>query len=232
MILSAEWGDGAARLAAQAGTKPLQGTTLALCSLPGVHAWEVNIMRVSDIVLRGVLCAPWLFACGESDDTVQESDADADFASYRTFALATPPASGAQQIPGGDEGNLNYINDQVKKNLESLGLTEDASGSPDVIAFSLISTKDATDLSWNCLPEYWYGNWDWSFDPCALMAPLYTSYESGTFAVGLVDPQLAKVVFGGVGEQALVGSENAIQRSVEADVDNIFKAYPAVQTGN
>ena len=189
-------------------------------------------MRVSEIVLRGFVCGACLMGCDESGDTEKRADPDADFASYRTFALASAPASGAQNMPGEVQGNLKVINDALKKNLEGLGLSEDTSGNPDVIAFSLISTKAQTGLSWSCLPDSWYGNWDWSFDPCALMSSLYPEYEEGTFAVGLVDPKLSKVVFAGVGEEALEGDENDNQRDVDGDVDDIFESYPSAQSGN
>ena len=190
-------------------------------------------MRVSEVVLRVVFCGALLGACSDSDDVVEQVDPQADFASYKTFALATAPASGAQDIPGGVAGNLKLIDNEMKKRLEDLGLSEvDADADPDVVAFSLISTKTNTGLSWSCLPEYWYGNWDWSFDPCAVLAPSYTEYKSGSFGAGLVDPQLQRAVFGGVAEGALVGSEGDIQRLVESDVKAIFNGYPQTQSGN
>ncbi len=189
-------------------------------------------MRVSDIVLRAVVCGACLAGCDDSGDTSERSDPEADFASYKTFSLASAPTSGAQSIPGEERSNLKVIEDALKKNLESLGLREDTSGNPDVIAFSLISTKAQTGLSWSCLPDSWYGNWNWSFDPCELMSSLYPEYEEGTFAVGLVDPKRGKVVFSGVGEEALVGDENDIQRDVEGDVNEIFKGYPSDQSGS
>ena len=185
------------------------------------------------IVLRAVLCGALLGACSDSTDVVAEADQDAGFASYKTFALAQPPSGGAQNIPGDVAGNLKLINNEMIEQLEGLGLSEvDASGDPDVVAFSLISTRTQTNLSWSCLPEYWYGNWPWSFDPCPVLAAGYPSYASGTFAVGLVDPQLESAVFGGVAKDALVGSEGDIQRLVESNVKAIFKDYPETRPAN
>ena len=190
-------------------------------------------MRVSENVLRGVMCGALLGACTESDDVVvQNSDPAADFASYKTFAFAQPPATGAQSIPSSDSDNLSLINDEAKSQLEKLGLSEvDASSNPDVVVFSLISTKTKTNLSWNCLPAYWYGNWEWSFDPCSILSNGYDEFAGGTFAVGLVDPVLGATVFGGIAENALVGSENDMQRLIDGAVDTIFKSYPKDQTG-
>lgn len=190
-------------------------------------------MELSEFVLRGIMCGALLGACSDSEDVVEEADPDADFASYKTFALASPPDGGAQDIPGSVAGNLKTINSDMREQLRDLGLSEvDASADPDVIAFSLISTKKQTDLSWSCLPEYWYGNWAWSFDPCPVLASGYPDYAGGTFAVGLVDPALGRAVFGGVAEDALVGSEGDIQRLIDGAVDEIFKGYPKDQAGN
>jgi hypothetical protein len=196
-------------------------------------------MRVNGSVLRLIMCGAMLAACSDdSDDVVvrAHTDPNADFASYKTFAFTTvaDADAGTLEIPGDVSANLAVVNSAVKDQLEQEGLTEVAADeSPDVLAFSLSSTRDETARSWVCAPGYWYGYWDDGYgDPCAVMEPTYTEYTEGTVAVGLIDPALGRTVFGGVAKGVIEGDENDIQREVDSAVEKIFDDYPKDQTGD
>lgn len=183
-------------------------------------------------LLRAVVCVAALGACSDDDDdvVVERADPNADFTSYQTFAFAQAPEGGTS-IPSGVSANLGIANNDMKEELEDLGLTEvDPSDNPDLIAFSLASTDNVTDLYWSCVPGYWYGYWDWSYDPCSVVSPYYDSYTVGTLVVGLVDPALEKVVFGGAAKNVLDGSD--IADEINDAVEQIFDDYPADQTGS
>jgi hypothetical protein len=189
-------------------------------------------MQRHGVLLSVMLASTLSNGCEDSDDVVEYADSQADFASYKTFAF-TPAPSGAADLPNEVQSSLDVVNSELKKQLEEQGLTEvNVSASPDVVVFSLESTKDSSALSWSCVPGYWYGYWPWTYDPCSVMAPSYDEYKSGSIAVGLVDPALQRVVFGGVAESVVVGSGNDIQRLVDGAVDDIFKDYPSDQTGS
>jgi hypothetical protein len=178
-----------------------------------------------------------LAACSDDDDDLvvdERSDPNADFTSYKTFAFVVAPEdAGVLDIPDDVSSNLSVVRDAVKGQLEQEGLTEVARGEdPDVLAFNLASTNDVTALSWDCAPGYWYGYWGFAGDPCATLEPYYDQYTEGTVAVGLIDPSLNKVVFGGVAKGVIDGDENDIQREVDEAVEKIFDDYPRDQTGS
>jgi hypothetical protein len=180
-------------------------------------------------ILSAALCAAALCACSDDDDVVVErADPDADFTSYKTFAISD---NSSVAIPSGVAANLAQANDAITTQLENLGLTEvDASADPDLIAFSLASTDVDAALSWSCVPGYWYGYWDWSYDPCSVVSPYYDSYTVGTLVVGLVDPVLEKTVFGGVAQSIL--DDSNVDDDIDDAVEDIFDAYPSDQTGS
>jgi hypothetical protein len=186
-------------------------------------------------VLPAIACAAVLCACDDDDgvDVVAErADPNADFTAYKTFAFAEAQDGGTVNIPSGIAANLSTANNEIKTQLEALGLNEvDANASPDLFAFSLASTNEQAALSWTCVPGYWYGYWDWSYTPCSVVSPYYDEYTVGTLVVGLVDPALEKTVFGGVAQDVVDGTTDANDDIVDA-VDDIFEDYPVDQTGN
>lgn len=185
-------------------------------------------------LLGALVCATALCACSDDDNddvVVERADPNADFTSYKTFAFAQAQDGGTVNIPSGVAANLSSANNDIKAELENLGLTEvDPSANPDLFAFSLASTDEQTALSWSCAPGYWYGYWDWSYNPCSYISPYYEEYTVGTLVVGLVDPALQRTVFGGVAKAVLDGSSS--DDEIRDAVDDIFDDYPADQTGS
>ncbi len=192
-------------------------------------------VRTMAMVLGTMLCA-----CGDDDITVREfADPNANFASYTTFAFV---ATGASQNPSATTqvatpaevaSNLQQVNDAMRSQLEDLGLTEVAANeNPDLNAFSLISTRDQTAVSWDCAPGGWYGYWAWSFNPCPLITSVYDEYVEGTVTLGLIDPALNKVVFGGVARGIIEEDESNTKKEIDKAVREIFDRYPRGQTGD
>lgn len=120
----------------------------------------------------------------------------------------------------------------MRAQLEALGLTEvTVDESPDLRAFSLISTRDETGYSWECAPGGWYGYWGFGFNPCGVIAPVYDEYVDGTVTLGLVDPKLQKVVFGGVATGVIEEDERHTDDEINKAVREIFDRYPETDAG-
>ena len=194
-------------------------------------------VRTMAIVLGAIAM---LGACGDDDDIVVRtySDPNANFTSYKTFAFATTGASQntsatTQAAPPAEvASNLEQVNDEIRAQLEDLGLTEVAADeNPDLNAFSLISTRETTGLTWDCVPGGWYGYWAWSVDPCPVIQPSYDTFVAGTVTLGLIDPVLNKAVFGGVARGIVEEDEKNTKKEIDKAVREIFDRYPSGQTG-
>jgi len=195
---------------------------------------------ISVSVLGGSLL---MTACNDDNDEPNDtvttrSSATADFKSIKTFAISdkdSVPSSVAKVIPSSVGTNLDAVNDAVRNALEDQGLTEvNNDDHPDVVAFSLAATSNQQALSWDCVDGYWYGYWAYSWDPCAWLEPVYTEYTQGSVVIGLADPTQESVVFGGLIQGALdesLDSEESQQR-LQDDVNQVFDAYPADQSGS
>ena len=82
--------------------------------------------------------------------------------------------------------------------LQKRGLTEVAAdANPDLNLFSISATRGMTGTYWECAPGYYWYGWTYIYDPCAWMVPINFYYTEGTVVVGVADPKLQKVVFGG-----------------------------------
>jgi hypothetical protein len=189
------------------------------------------LLKHARVAVLSVYCMT-LFACDDDDEYVEAaSNSTADFTAYKTFAIST--AGGTVAVPASVATNLGVVNDAIQTQLQDLGLTEvDLSQSPDLIAFSLASTEETAAFSWNCVPGYWYGYWDWSYTPCGWIDPIYDEYTVGTVVIGLTDPAIEQVVFGGVMQEVLDGqSTDEITDDINDGVENVFDEYPSNQTG-
>jgi hypothetical protein len=173
------------------------------------------------------------FACSddEPEDTIDTTvNPDADFSQYRTFAFVGPDdvaTSTARQIPDAVAVNLDMVNQSMRDELTRRGLVEvSPDANPDLRAFSLAATEDQAAIYWSCVDGYWYGYWAWSFDPCSWIQPMYTEYTEGAVFVGLVDPTMNEVVFGGLIQGIVYGSEDTEQR-IDDDMDEVFDDFPS-----
>ena len=73
-------------------------------------------------------------------------------------------------------------------------------------------------------PSYWWTGWGYAWDPCAWMVEVPVVYTEGTVVVGLADPAVSKVVFGGVLQGILECSDSTGR--IQAGVARIFQDYP------
>lgn len=181
-------------------------------------------------LLRALVCGAVLCACSDDNnvDVVDKVDPNADFTAYKTFAISEPTDV---KIPRDVAVNLATANAAIVRELQDRGLRQvDADADPDLVAFSLASTREETGLAWACAPGYWYGYWAWSYDPCDYVSPYYDEFTVGTLVVGLSDQSLDKVVFGGVARGVLDDSNPTSE--IDKAVKDIFDDYPEKQTGS
>ena len=175
-------------------------------------------------------------ACND-DDEVQDyvsswASSTADFSAYETYAFLTEDdlPRGTKPLPDDVKAQLAVVNDAMRSQLNARGLREVSSDDmPDLYAFDLASTREESALYWDCVDGWWYGWWIWSWDPCAYLQPVYTEYEVGTVVVGLGDPAIQEVVFGGVLQGVLTGGGDAEER-IQDGVAEIFDDYPVPPT--
>lgn len=165
-------------------------------------------------------------------------DEEADFTSYKTFAVAPLDGSGlggfgglggmgGRDTPDKVEKNLEVANDAVASELVERGLkkVDPTKETPDLWIGSAAATEVETGVYWYCVPGYYWWGWYPYWDPCAWMAPYPFKYTEGTVLIALVDSETNKPVFGGVIQGVLECSDD-IDGRVEAGVDQIFQAYP------
>ena len=177
-----------------------------------------------------------MLSSGCSDDEPEAQDIvattaspSADFTSYHTFALA--PSKDSAAIPADVATNLVLVNEAIVEELEDHGLQQvDPGDDPDLIAFNLATSDTEGGYYWDCVDGYWWGYWGVTWTPCEWLAPVYTEYTAGTIALGLADPDLRQVVFGGLIRGVADYTVDAEER-IDDDVELIFESYPATQTG-
>ena len=187
--------------------------------------------------LAGVALLALFSACDDDDDyedticngdqVVTRTDPTVDFAQYKTFSVA-PEEALPPDLPGGVATNLAVANAAAVSELQKLGLTQvqpDSDPPPDLGLFNIASTKKETGTTWECAPGYWWTGWGYVWDPCAWMVEIPVTYTEGTIIVGLADPTLDKVVFGGVLQGVLECSSDTAGR-IQAGVARIFTDYP------
>ncbi|HKO94770.1 MAG TPA: DUF4136 domain-containing protein [Polyangiaceae bacterium] len=160
------------------------------------------------------------------DTVYTRADPTADFESYTTFAVsaeATP-----NDLPADFEANLGVANAAASAQLVALGLTlvaADADPPPDLTLFNIAATKKEVGTEWVCSPGYIWIGWYYVWDPCAWMVEVPFTYTEGTLAVGVADPVLSKVVFGGVLQGVLECGSDTTAR-IQSGVARIFDDYP------
>lgn len=186
-----------------------------------------------------LLCT--MSACDCDDDDGLPSDEvyvhikrGVDFSDYKTFRIddelteedLADAGVDIEDFPEDLRLNIDSANDQARIELEKVGLTEvEGDEEADLVIASLGSTKDEDAIYWECVPGYWWGYWGWYWDSCAWLDPDYVEYTVGSLVLGLNDPKLEEVVFGGLLSGVVTGGGNAEER-IRAGVHEMFEKYP------
>jgi hypothetical protein len=190
------------------------------------------------ILFNGLL-ALCLGACdcdssGSEDTVVTRANPEADFDSYQTFRIVDELTLANLEDAGVNTGlipddvllNVDIANDQARIELEALGLTQVSGDTEaDLGVVTMASTGETGGTVWECVPGYWYGYWDYYWDPCAWLVPVYVEYTVGSLFVGLADPSLEAVAFGGV-LQGVVNDSGRVEDRIRSGVHAMFQQYP------
>lgn len=189
--------------------------------------------NLTSLAITWMLCGG--AGCSDDEPSAQDTVAttaspSADFTSYHTFALAQSKDPDA--IPDNVQTDLALVDDAMVAQLERRGLQQVGSDDdPDLVAFNLATTDTEGTYYWDCVEGYWWGYWDQAWDPCAWLQPAYVEYTAGTIALGVADPALRQVVFGGVIRGVLDYTDDVEDR-INDDVARVFDSYPTTQTGD
>jgi uncharacterized protein DUF4136 len=186
--------------------------------------------------LAGMAVWALFSACDDDDDyddnictgdqVVTRTDPTADFAQFKTFAVA--PDEALPDVPVNVATNLGVANAAAVAELVRIGLTEvapDSDPPPDLALFNIAATQKQMGTTWQCTPGYWWTGWGYTWDPCAWMVEIPVTYTEGTLVVGLAQPADSKVVFGGVLQGVLECSSDTVGR-IQSGVQRIFLDYP------
>lgn len=157
-------------------------------------------------------------------------DRDIDFSRYRTFAFRSADESSEgelDELEPARRRDLELVDERTAIELRELGLTQVAPEDADLLAFSLGRTRSATGVTWSCVGGVWGGYfWDYYYDPCAWLEPVYIDVDRTTLMLGLTDPELSEVIFTGFIRNVGAGRRSRA-RQIAAAVDRIFARYPA-----
>lgn len=163
------------------------------------------------------------------DTVLTRTDPTADFTLYHTFAVSAEPLP--SDVRADVEANLGVANAAASAQLVALGLTPvavDADPPPDLTLFNIAATKLQQGTQWVCSPGYIWIGWYYVWDPCAWMVEVPFLYTEGTLIVGVADPVLTKVVFGGVLEGIMECGPDTASR-IQSGVARIFEDYPTAE---
>lgn len=186
-----------------------------------------------------LLCGLSAYACDDDEAVVPDevyvrAKKGVDFSDYKTFRIddevteedLADAGVDPDDIPKDLKLNIDTANDQARMELKKLGLTEikeDEGG--DLVVASIGSTKDEDAFYWECVPGYWWGYWGYYWDSCAWLDPVYVEWSVGSVAVGVADPEMKDVVFGGLLQGVVDGSGDAEER-IRAGVHQMFEQWP------
>jgi hypothetical protein len=188
-------------------------------------------------VLAALACGP--SGCsdeGSSSNRVEVNvvyDPRIDFSSYRSFAFRSDAeADGVllSDLEAELRRDLAQVNALLEAELRDIGLEQVAADDAELLAFSLARTNGARYLTWTCVAGGWGGYWYWDYyyDPCAWLEPVYVDVDSTTLMVGLLDPEREQVVFAGfvrgIGRGAGPDSRD---RDIASGVARVLARYPA-----
>ena len=181
-------------------------------------------MKITLQFLVGIALT-WVFIGCAAVTVTTDYDHAANFAKYKTYALA-PPHHASIMSPAGEAA----LRDALRAELASRGLTEVPGRKADldivrhVFVQEKVSAQQWTDWGYR-------GSWPYSFGSYGMWtgAPVtYTDisvYGEGTLILDFVDAHTKKLVFRGVGKAVVGGAESNAAKIREA-VAKIVAAYP------
>jgi hypothetical protein len=185
-----------------------------------------------------VLCALAAYACdddeGPADAVYARAKHGVDFSQYKTFHVdeeltqddLADAGVDVEDFPDDIKYNIDAANAQARVELQTLGLTEaDSESDADLIVATMGSTKSQDAIYWECVPGYWWGYYGWYWDSCAWLDPEYVEFAVGSLVLGLGDPEMKDIVFGGLLQGVVTGGGDATER-IRAGVHEMFLQYP------
>jgi Domain of unknown function (DUF4136) len=151
------------------------------------------------------------------------------FSHFRTFALVTPPDSGAQQLLD------QRVRNAVRAQLLAKGLTETDRAHADLYAGYGTVDKTHTTVYTDREGWGWGGGWGWRYWRWGVAWPMTVrhqieTYTDGTVVVNLVDAKTKQVVYNGEASDVVslpVKNPSGATQKVDAAVAKLFNKYPA-----
>ncbi len=152
------------------------------------------------------------------------------FSQFRTFALVSPPDTGAQQLLD------QRVRNAVQTQLDAKGLTVADRQNADLFVGYGMVDKTHTDVYTYRDGWGWGGGWGWRYYrwgvawPMAVQRQIET-YTDGTVVVNLVDAKTKQVVWEGeVADVVNIPVANPIRATEQIDkaVAKLFAKYPPV----
>jgi hypothetical protein len=190
------------------------------------------------LALSVCLCAVVVYACdddeGPADQVYTRAKRGVDFSQYKTFHVdedltqedLADAGVDVEDFPDDIKYNIDAANAQARVELQTLGLTEaDNQDDADLIVATMGSTKSHDAIYWECVPGYWWGYYGWYWDSCAWLDPEYVEFAVGSLVLGLADPEMKDIVFGGLLQGVVTGGGDATER-IRAGVHEMFLQYP------
>jgi len=176
-----------------------------------------------------------MFGCSDDDgpsgEVRVEWDQQANFTQFQTFGIVTSVQAGFDGLPNAPEEVVafnDYVNQQIRLQLQSLGLTESAT--PDVWVGNLAWLNEQSSIVYECVPGDWWGYWGWYWEPCDWVYPTIVDYEVGSLLITVGEAATQTPVFIGLA-RGVEPREDTPDR-VDAAVADIFSQWPVEQTGN
>jgi len=204
------------------------------------------LRKLQQMALAAVAAVSFISCAPDGADYVDELDIvytnyseDYDFKSKNTFALPTkiPKITGLQttntEVQFLDEQYSQILLREIKDNLEFLGYTEvNALDEPDFIILPAVIQTDNLNFYydwgyWNWFYPGW--NWGWGWYYPGYYPPVVTNVRSGTLMMQMTVPSeidasdKIPVVWTGVVNGLLEGSENSIATRAKSTIDQAFK---------
>lgn len=171
-------------------------------------AWFVQLLGFGFVGL--------LFGCAASQfDAKTTYDPSVNFASYRTFAQAPPPATVAN-MPAYSTITGNQIQQRIAFDLEQKGLTPASWDEADLqVSFSLGAQTHQ---------QAYYGAWGWSwYGPGPVPA---TQYIAGSLVIDIADRAKKELIWHGYGTQDIFSAADASEQTLFKAVDALLAKYP------
>ena len=185
---------------------------------------QITIRRMA--MSMGVLLAA---GCAGQHVTTDYSPAT-NLSQYRTFALVTPPDSGAQQLVD------QRVRDAVRAQLIAKGLTETDRAHADLYAgYGTVDKTHTTVYSdregWGWGGGFGWRYWRWGVAWPVTVRHQIETYTDGTVVVNLVDAKTKQVVYNGEAPDVLslpVSNPSSATQKIDAAVAKLFNKYPAL----